>query len=57
MRLPSLFLQFLRGQEKFDGLVPLIAQMHDDAKKAKAILAAVQPLSPLDQLLTFKKKT
>ncbi|WP_019221898.1 bifunctional riboflavin kinase/FAD synthetase [Bartonella senegalensis] len=51
------FLQFLRGQEKFDGLVPLIAQMHDDAKKAKAILAAVQPLSPLDQLLTFKKKT
>ncbi|KEC54028.1 bifunctional riboflavin kinase/FAD synthetase [Bartonella koehlerae] len=48
------FLQFLREQEKFDGLEPLIAQMHHDEEKAKAILAAVQPLSQLDQLLTFK---
>ncbi|OLL54996.1 bifunctional riboflavin kinase/FAD synthetase [Bartonella henselae] len=51
------FFQFLRKQEKFDGLEPLIAQMHHDKKKAKAILAAVQPLSQLDQLLTFKNRT
>ncbi|WP_019220095.1 bifunctional riboflavin kinase/FAD synthetase [Bartonella florencae] len=48
------FFQFLRGQEKFDGLEPLIAQMQRDEKEAKAILAKVQPLSQLDELLTFK---
>ncbi|WP_375678466.1 MULTISPECIES: bifunctional riboflavin kinase/FAD synthetase [unclassified Bartonella] len=48
------FFQFLRGQEKFDGLEPLIAQMHRDEKKAKEILKTVQPLSTLDRLLTFK---
>ncbi|WP_273755211.1 bifunctional riboflavin kinase/FAD synthetase [Bartonella sp. MM73XJBT.G] len=48
------FFQFLRGQEKFDGLEPLIAQMHRDEKKAKEILKTVQPLSQLDRLLTFK---
>ncbi|WP_375616689.1 bifunctional riboflavin kinase/FAD synthetase [Bartonella sp. AP58NXGY] len=48
------FFQFLRGQEKFDGLEPLIVQMHRDEKKAKEILKTVQPLSQLDRLLTFK---
>ncbi|MET3560510.1 riboflavin kinase/FMN adenylyltransferase [Bartonella japonica] len=48
------FFQFLRGQEKFDGLEPLIAQMRCDEKAAKEILATVQPLSQLDRLLTFK---
>ncbi|WP_375626370.1 bifunctional riboflavin kinase/FAD synthetase [Bartonella sp. MU37NMGALS] len=48
------FFQFLRGQEKFDGLEPLITQMHRDEKKAKEILKTVQPLSKLDRLLTFK---
>ncbi|WP_375613564.1 bifunctional riboflavin kinase/FAD synthetase [Bartonella sp. AP153HLJHH] len=48
------FFQFLRGQEKFDGLEPLIAQMHRDEKKAKEVLKTVQPLSTLDRLLTFK---
>lgn len=48
------FFQFLRGQEKFDGLEPLIAQMHRDEKKAKEILKTIQPLSQLDRLLTFK---
>ncbi|WP_273719022.1 MULTISPECIES: bifunctional riboflavin kinase/FAD synthetase [Bartonella] len=48
------FFKFLRGQEKFDGLEPLIAQMHRDEKKAKEILKTVQPLSKLDRLLTFK---
>ncbi|WP_336294557.1 bifunctional riboflavin kinase/FAD synthetase [Bartonella sp. CB169] len=48
------FLHFLRKQEKFHGLEPLIAQMQRDEKKAKEILAAIQPLSQLDKLLTFK---
>ncbi|WP_208436153.1 bifunctional riboflavin kinase/FAD synthetase [Bartonella phoceensis] len=48
------FFQFLRGQEKFDGLEPLIAQMQRDEKAAKEILTMVQPLSQLDRLLTFK---
>lgn len=48
------FFQFLRGQEKFDGLEPLIAQMQHDEKVAKKILATVQSLSQLDKLLTFK---
>ncbi|WP_413154408.1 bifunctional riboflavin kinase/FAD synthetase [Bartonella sp. cb54] len=48
------FLQFLRGQEKFNGLEPLIAQMQCDEKAAREILIAAQPLSQLDALLTFK---
>ncbi|WP_336277062.1 bifunctional riboflavin kinase/FAD synthetase [Bartonella sp. CB178] len=48
------FLQFLRSQEKFDGLEPLIAQMQRDEKAAKKILAAAKPSSQLDELLTFK---
>lgn len=48
------FVQFLRGQEKFDGLEALIAQMQRDEKAAKEILAAVQPCSQLDKMLTFK---
>ncbi|EJF78846.1 Riboflavin biosynthesis protein ribF [Candidatus Bartonella washoeensis] len=48
------FLQFLRGQEKFDGLEPLIAQMQHDEKAAREILMAAQPLSGLDRMLTFK---
>ncbi|WP_455479141.1 bifunctional riboflavin kinase/FAD synthetase [Bartonella sp. B23] len=48
------FLQFLRGQEKFDGLELLVAQMKRDEKAAKEILTTIQPLSQLDRLLTFK---
>ncbi len=48
------FLQFLRGQKKFDGLEPLIAQMQRDEEAAREILTTVQPLSQLDRLLTFK---
>ncbi|EJF85861.1 riboflavin biosynthesis protein RibF [Bartonella vinsonii subsp. arupensis OK-94-513] len=48
------FVKFLRGQEKFDGLEALIAQMQRDEKAAKEILAAVQPCSQLDKILTFK---
>ncbi|AQX20315.1 bifunctional riboflavin kinase/FAD synthetase [Bartonella sp. WD16.2] len=49
------FLQFLRRQKKFDGLEPLKRQMQHDENEAKAVLETIQPLSLLDQLLTFKK--
>ncbi|CBI76123.1 riboflavin biosynthesis protein RibF [Bartonella clarridgeiae 73] len=48
------FLQFLRGQKKFDGLEPLITQMQHDEKEAQMVLKTKQPLSLLDRVLTFK---
>ena len=42
---------FIRGQMTFDGLDELIVQMDADSKKAKAALAAVGPISPLDEKL------
>lgn len=45
----------LRGEEKFDGLDPLIAQMNRDSEEARALLAGVQPLSPLDATLCFPR--
>ncbi|MCZ2328980.1 bifunctional riboflavin kinase/FAD synthetase [Bartonella sp. F02] len=48
------FLQFLRKQEKFDGLEPLIQQMRCDETAARDVMVTAQPLSPLDKLLTFK---
>ena len=33
------FVDWLRGEEKFDGIEALIAQMNLDAAKARAILA------------------
>ncbi|WP_258045626.1 bifunctional riboflavin kinase/FAD synthetase [Mesorhizobium sp. NBSH29] len=44
---------FLRGEEKFDGLEPLIAQMKRDEQEARALLAAVSPLTPLDREIAF----
>ncbi len=43
----------LRGERKFDGVEALIAQMDRDSEEARAALAALRPLSPLDQALTF----
>ncbi len=43
----------IRGQMTFEGLEDLIVQMDDDSKKAKAALAKVQPLTPLDKKLGF----
>ncbi|MCU0832556.1 MAG: bifunctional riboflavin kinase/FAD synthetase [Rhizobiaceae bacterium] len=43
----------LRGEEKFDGLDALVAQMNRDSDRAKAVLAAARPLSPLDAALNF----
>ncbi|MEO3386259.1 bifunctional riboflavin kinase/FAD synthetase [Mesorhizobium sp. CAU 1741] len=47
------FFGFLRGEEKFEGLDPLVAQMKRDEAESRAILAGAQPLSPLDARMTF----
>jgi len=44
---------FQRGEEKFDDLDALIAQMKRDEATARATLEAIAPLSPLDAKLTF----
>lgn len=44
----------LRGEEKFDGLDPLVAQMKRDEAEARALLSGVVPLSPLDAAITFQ---
>jgi riboflavin kinase/FMN adenylyltransferase len=48
----SLF-AYLRGEEKFDSAEALVAQMDKDSAEARAVLAAVQPLSELDLNLNF----
>jgi len=45
----------LRGEEKFNGLEPLIAQMKRDEKSARAILAEAKPLSALDKHFCFNQ--
>ncbi|MGB8818955.1 MAG: bifunctional riboflavin kinase/FAD synthetase [Rhizobiaceae bacterium] len=47
------FFGHLRGELKFDGLEPLMAQMNRDADEAKALLSGVKPLSELDSALCF----
>jgi riboflavin kinase/FMN adenylyltransferase len=44
---------FLRGEEKFESLAALNAQMKRDEEEARALLAGVRPLSELDRRLTF----
>jgi riboflavin kinase/FMN adenylyltransferase len=44
---------FLRGEEKFDGLDALVAQMKRDEAEARALLAGVRPLSFVDAELCF----
>ncbi|MDH6229886.1 riboflavin kinase/FMN adenylyltransferase [Mesorhizobium soli] len=44
---------YLRGEVKFDGLEPLVAQMKRDEQEARALLAGVRPLSELDGTLAF----
>lgn len=48
---------YLRGEEKFDGLDPLVAQMKIDEAEARAVLETIAPLSPLDAALTFETAT
>jgi riboflavin kinase/FMN adenylyltransferase len=47
------FFSFLRGEEKFEGLDPLVAQMRRDEEEARAVLAKAAPLSPLDRAIAF----
>lgn len=47
------FFGYLRGEEKFDGLVTLVAQMKRDEAEARALLAGVTPLSELDLKVAF----
>lgn len=49
--------KYLRGEEKFDGLDPLIAQMKLDEQNAREALKDLKPLSPLDETLTFSGTT
>ena len=47
------FFGFLRGEEKFEGLDALVAQMRRDEAEARALLAGVRPLSALDARISF----
>lgn len=44
---------YLRGEEKFDGLDALTAQMKQDEAEARVLLGGLKPLSALDAQLTF----
>ncbi len=45
---------YLRGEEKFDSVEALVAQMKKDEVEARALLAGVAPLSELDRALNFQ---
>jgi len=50
------FFAYLRGEERFEGLEPLIEQMKRDEGEARAVLAGVRPLSELDLALAFSQE-
>ncbi len=45
------FIGFIRPELKFDGIDALIEQMDRDSAEARAMIASMQPLSHLDQML------
>jgi riboflavin kinase/FMN adenylyltransferase len=47
------FFGWLRGEEKFDGLDALVAQIRRDEIEARALLSGVRPLSDLDGKIAF----
>lgn len=47
------FFGYLRGEEKFDGLDALVAQMQRDEAEARALLSDVRPFSALDRAIAF----
>lgn len=51
--LPVTLVAFLRPEMTFDGMAPLIAQMDRDSQNARAALAGLKPLSPLDAAINF----
>jgi riboflavin kinase / FMN adenylyltransferase len=50
----SLF-ERLRGEQKFDGLEALVAQMNLDTENAKTVLAMALPVSEIDAKLNFQR--
>lgn len=44
----------LRGEEKFESADALVVQMNRDEAEARAMLAAVKPLSELDSIISFE---
>ena len=44
---------FLRDEWKFDGLDPLVAQIHKDVEEARALLSGVKPMGTLDAAIAF----
>jgi len=47
------FFGYMRGEVKFEGLDPLVAQMKRDDAEARALLSGVRPLSELDARIAF----
>ncbi|MFC3073865.1 bifunctional riboflavin kinase/FAD synthetase [Shinella pollutisoli] len=47
------FFGHLRDELKFDGLDPLVVQMKRDEDEARALIAGVRPLGPIDARLCF----
>lgn len=47
------FFAYLRGEEKFDGMEPMMQQIQLDEEEARALLQGVKPLSPLDATINF----
>ncbi|APG83617.1 riboflavin biosynthesis protein RibF [Sinorhizobium americanum CCGM7] len=47
------FFGHLRDEVKFDGLEPLMVQMKEDEKEARALLSGVRPLSDIDRQIDF----
>ncbi len=47
------FFAYLRGEEKFDGLEPMMLQIRRDEEEARGLLQGVKPLSPLDSTINF----
>ncbi|MFJ7353142.1 bifunctional riboflavin kinase/FAD synthetase [Phyllobacterium sp. NPDC097923] len=48
------FFGYLRGEEKFDGLEPMMQQIRRDEEEARALLQGVKPLSALDDTINFR---
>ncbi|MGH7003623.1 MAG: bifunctional riboflavin kinase/FAD synthetase [Alphaproteobacteria bacterium] len=48
------FFAYLRGEEKFDGMEPMMRQIRRDEEEARALLQGVKPLSPLDASINFE---
>ena len=48
------FFGYLRGEEKFDGLEPMMLQIRRDEEEARALLGGVRPLSELDRAINFE---